>query len=118
MWSSNPTWGPPRIQAELHKLGIDVSDATVQRYRPAGQRPPYETWPRFLLHDRDSIFGSGFARRVKAMGIEEVATAPGPPWQNQYCGRLIGSIRRKCLDHFIVRNERHLLRVVDSYASY
>lgn len=185
MWSSNPTWGAPRIQAELHKLGIDVSNATVRRYRPVGPRPPSQTWrsflqnhrpdiaamdffivptatfrvlyvllimshnrrrilhfnvttspsarwtaqqvveafpyethPRFLLHDRDSIFGSSFARRVEAMGIEEVVTAPGSPWQNPYCERLIGSIRRECLDHIIVRNERHLLRVLDSYASY
>jgi len=184
MWSSNPTWGAPRIQAELHKLGIDVSDATVWCYRPAGPRPPSQTWssflenhvgeiaamdffivstatfrvlyvllimshdrrrilhfnvttspcaqwtaqqvveafpyqtqPRFLLDDRDSIFGSGFARRIGAMAIEEVVTAPGSPWQNPYCERLIGSIRRECLDHVIVLNERHLLRVLKRYAS-
>ena len=52
------------------------------------------------------------------MGIEEVVTAPGSPWQNPFCERLIGSIRRECLDHVIVRNERHLLRVIHSYASY
>jgi len=159
MWKSNPTWGAPRIQAELHKLGIDVSDSTVRRYRPSGLRPPSQTWrsflenhradiaamdffivptatfrvlyvllimshdrrrilhfnvttspsarwtarqvveafpydtqPRFLLHDRDSIFGGSFARRVGSMGIEEVVTAPGSPWQNPYCERLIGSI--------------------------
>ena len=185
MWNSNPTWGSPRIQAELHKLGIDVSDATVRRYRPSRLRPPsqawhsflenhltdiaamdffivptatfrvlyvllimshdrrrilhfnvtnspsahwtaqqvveafpYETQPRFLLHDRDSIFGSSFARRVGSMGIEEVVTAPGSPWQNPYCERLIGSIRRECLDHVIVLNERHMLRVLRGYASY
>ena len=79
---------------------------------------PYESSPRFLLRDRDKIFGSTFVRRVESMGIEEVVTAPGSPWQNPFCERLIGSIRRDCLDHVIVLNERHLLRVLRSYASY
>jgi putative transposase len=79
---------------------------------------PYEAAPRFLLHDRDSIFGNSFARRVESMGIREVVTAPGSPWQNPYCERLIGSIRRECLDHVIVLGERHLMRVLRSYASY
>jgi len=185
MWSSNPTWGAPRIQAELHKIGIDVSDSTVRRYRPLRVTPPSQTWrsflenhltdiaatdffivptvtfrvlyvllimshdrrrilhfnvttspsaqwtaqqvveafpyaapPRFLLRDRDKIFGSSFVRRVESLGMEEVVTAPGSPWQNPYCERLIGSIRRECLDHVIVLNERHLLRVLGSYASY
>ena len=79
---------------------------------------PYDTAPRYLLRDRDSIFGTDFVRRVESMGIKEVVTAPGSPWQNPYCERLIGSIRRECLDHIIVLNERHLLRVLRSYASY
>ena len=79
---------------------------------------PYDTRPRFLLRDRDKIFGTTFVRRVGAMGIEEVVTAPGSPWQNPSCERLIGSIRRECLHHVIVRGERHLLRVLSDYASY
>jgi len=79
---------------------------------------PYAAPTRFLLCDRDKIFGSSFVRRVESMGMEEVVTAPGSPWQNPYCERLIGSIRRECLDHVIVLNERHLLRVLGSYASY
>ena len=79
---------------------------------------PYESSPRFLLRDRDKIFGSTFVRRVESMGIEEVVTVPGSPRQNSFCERLIGSIRRDCLDHVIVLNERHLLRVLRSYASY
>ena len=79
---------------------------------------PYDRAPRYLLHDRDSIFSDSFARRVESMGIKEVVTAPGSPWQNPYCERLIGSIRRECLDHVIVLNERHLMRVLRGYASY
>jgi transposase InsO family protein len=79
---------------------------------------PYETPPRFLLRDRDKIFGGDFVRRVNPLGIKEVVTSPGSPWQNPYCERLIGSIRRECLDHIIVLGERHLLRVLESYASY
>ncbi|MCJ7630067.1 MAG: integrase core domain-containing protein, partial [Longimicrobiales bacterium] len=63
---------------------------------------PYDTAPRYLLRDRDSIFGTDFVRRVESMGIKEVVTAPGSPWQNPYCKRLIGSIRRECLNHVIV----------------
>ncbi|MGD8321456.1 MAG: integrase core domain-containing protein [Gemmatimonadota bacterium] len=79
---------------------------------------PHEAAPRFLLHDRDTIFRGSFAQRVGAMGIEEVVTALHSPWQNPYCERLIGSIRRECLDHVIVLGERHLMRVLRSYASY
>ena len=74
--------------------------------------------PRHLLRDCDSIFGDSFVRRVESMGIEEVLTAPASLWQNPYCERLIGSIRRQCLDQVIVLSERHLMRVLRSYASY
>jgi putative transposase len=79
---------------------------------------PYDSAPRYVLHDRDSIFAKSFARRVESMDIKEVVTAPGSPWQNPYCERLIGSIRRECLDHVLVLSERHLLRVLRGYASY
>ncbi len=185
MWSSNPTWGAPRIQAELHKIGIEVSESTVRRYRPLRAKPPSQTWrtfldnhlpdivamdffvvptatlrilyvllvmshdrrrilhfnvtsspsarwtaqqvteafpydtaPRYLLHDRDRSFAAECSQRVDSMGIEEVLTAPASPWQNSYCERLIGSIRRECLDHVIILGERHLRRILTSYASY
>ena len=66
---------------------------------------PYEKAPRFLLRDRDGIYGDYFQKRVKDMGIEEVPIAPRSPWQNPYCERVIGSIRRDCLDHVVVLNE-------------
>jgi transposase InsO family protein len=79
---------------------------------------PYDTAPRYLLHDRDRSFAAECGQRVESMGIKEVVTTPGSPWQNPHCERLIGSILRECLDHIIVLNERHLLRVLRSYASY
>ncbi len=79
---------------------------------------PYDTSPRFLIRDRDGIFGSDFQQRVMNMGIEEVVTAPRSPWQNPYAERIIGSIRRECLDHVIVLNEKHLKRILSSYFDY
>jgi putative transposase len=72
---------------------------------------PYDSTPKYLLRDNDSIFGKELQQRVKSLGIEEVKTAYRSPWQNPFVERLIGSIRRECLDHAIVLNERHLPRV-------
>ena len=79
---------------------------------------PWGNVPRYLLRDRDSIYGAHFRRRVKSMGIEEVLIAPRSPWQNPYCERLVGSIRRECLDHVVVLNDRHLQKTLKSYFSY
>jgi transposase InsO family protein len=76
---------------------------------------PWDTAPRYLLRDRDKSYGPAFRHRVRAMGITEVITAPRSPWQNPYAERLIGSIRRECLDHVIIFSERHLRRVLSSY---
>jgi transposase InsO family protein len=69
---------------------------------------PEDTAPRYLLRDRDRIYGPAFRRRVDGLGISEVLTAARSPWQNPYAERVIGSIRRECLDHVIVVNEQHL----------
>jgi len=79
---------------------------------------PWEEAPRYLLRDRDGIYGEYFRRRVRNMGIEQVVTAPRSPWQNPYVERMIGSIRRECLDHVIVLNERHLRRILTGYFRY
>jgi transposase InsO family protein len=79
---------------------------------------PNDTAPRWLLRDRDAIYGDMFRRRVAGMGIAEVITSPSSPWQNPYVERLIGSIRRECLDHAIVLGERHLQRLLTSYLTY
>ena len=76
---------------------------------------PWDTAPRYLLRDRDASYGQSFRDRVQAMGIKEVVTAPRSPWQNAYIERLIGSIRRDCLNHVIIFDERHLRRVLSSY---
>jgi hypothetical protein len=68
---------------------------------------PWDTAPRYLIRDRDSIFGQEVRGRIRGMGIEEVVIAPRSPWQSPYVERLIGSIRRDCLDHVIVLNEKH-----------
>jgi len=185
MWTANSTWGKQRIQSELAKLGISVSDSTVAKYKPKRRAPPSQTWrtffrnhvkdivaidfftvptatfrvlyvllimshdrrrivhsnvtdspssawtarqlleafpyetaPRYLLRDNDTRFLGEFARCIESIGIEEVRTAPHSPWQNPYCERLIGSIRRECLDHVLVLNDRHLRRVLRSYFAY
>jgi hypothetical protein len=79
---------------------------------------PWDTAPRYLLRDRDTSYGIFFQNRVRAMGIEEVLTAPRSPWQNPYAERIIGSIRRDCLDHVIIFNETHLRRVLSCYFRY
>jgi transposase InsO family protein len=181
----NPTWGVPRIQAELHLLGYEVADSTVAKYRVRSRKPPSQTWksflrnhagqiaaidfftvrtvsfnvlygfvvllhdrrrvvhfnvtahptalwtaqqiieafpeetaPRFLLRDRDQIYGEHFRCRVVGMGIEEAVTAAQSPWQNPYAERFIGSIRRECLDHLIVLNEMQLRRILREYFAY
>ena len=79
---------------------------------------PCDTAPRFLLRDGDASYGSIFRKRVEAIGITEVVTAPRSPWQNAYVERVIGSIRRECLDEVVIFNERHLSRVLSSHVDY
>ena len=79
---------------------------------------PYEAAPRFLIRDRDGIYGEYFQNRVKSLEIEEVPIAPRSPWQNPYCERVIGSIRRECLDHVIVLDEAHVRRILTDYFAY
>jgi transposase InsO family protein len=74
--------------------------------------------PRYLVRDRDQSYGEVFVRRIRAMGIRDRPTSPRSPWQNGYAERLIGSIRRECIDHVIVFGERHLRHVLRSYLDY
>ena len=79
---------------------------------------PWDEAPRHLIRDRDRIYGSVVTRRLRAMGIRDKPTAPASPWQNAFAERLIGSIRRECLDHIVVFGEAHLRRILRSYAHY
>jgi len=79
---------------------------------------PFDSAPRFLIHDNDSIFGEAVARCLRGMGITQVLTLLGSPWQNAYAERVIGTMRRECLDHVIALSESHLIRVVDEFLAY
>ena len=79
---------------------------------------PWNEAPRYMIRDRDRIYGAVVTRRLRAMGIRDKPIALASPWQNGFAERLIGSIRRECVDHIIVLGEMHLRRVVKSYADY
>ncbi|MGO9060839.1 MAG: integrase core domain-containing protein [Candidatus Binataceae bacterium] len=79
---------------------------------------PWDTEPRYLIRDRDGVYGHAFTERVRAMGIRDRPIAARSPWQNGHAERLIGAIRRDCLDHVIVLGEAHLRHLLNAYASY
>jgi transposase InsO family protein len=79
---------------------------------------PWNQAPRYLIRDRDGVFGAIVTRRLRTMGIRDKPIAPASSWQNAFAERLIGSIRRECADHLIVWGEVHLHRILRSYATY
>jgi transposase InsO family protein len=99
----------------LNVTAHPTAEWTAQQLREAF---PFDQVPRYLLRDRDRIFGVEFTKEVKAMGINEVLSAPRSPWQRAYVERVIGTIRRECLDHVIVLNEASLYRHVKSFVEY
>jgi hypothetical protein len=128
MSRANPLWGAPRIHGELLKLGIEVSQAVhcnvtesptaVWTGQQIVEAFPWDTAPWYLIRDRDCIFGGEFIHRVKSMDIEQVLISARSPWQNPFAERVIGSIRRECLDHVIVFDEKHLRRVLKQHFKY
>ena len=181
----NPLWGAPRIHGELLKLGFEVAQSSVAKYKVKRRVPPSQGWrtflrnhapdiaamdlfvvptigfdllyalvivrldrrdlvwinvttnptaewvarqiteafpwdmaPGYMIRDRDRVYGTVVTRRLRAMGIRDKPIAPASPWQNGFAERLIGSIRRECLDHIIVLGEVHLRRILKSYARY
>ena len=92
-----------------------TAEWTAQQLREAF---PWDTAPRYLLRDRDRIFGADFVDQVMAMGIQQVLSAPRSPWQRAYVERVIGTLRRECLDHVIVLNERCLYRHLQNFVNY
>jgi putative transposase len=103
---------------ELVHINVTDHPSAVWTARQVSEVFPDDSAPRFLLRDRDAIYSEEFARRVKGMGIREVPTAPRAPWQNPFVERVIGSIHRECLDHFLILNEAHLRRLLRSYIGY
>lgn len=106
--------------ARRHIVHVNVtahptSQWTAQQIREAF---PWETAPAYLIRDRDRTYGKVFRARLRAMHIEAILIAPRSPWQNAYAERIIGSIRRECLDHVIVLGEGHLRRILRSYLHY
>jgi putative transposase len=99
---------------------INVTDAPTAQWtaNQLVEAFPWETAPRYLLRDRDAVYGVVFSSRAQAMGIHEVKTAPRSPWQNPYVERLIGTLRRECLDHVVVLNETHLRSLLRDYLIY
>jgi transposase InsO family protein len=79
---------------------------------------PWSEAPRYLIRDRDRVYGTVVLRRLRAMGIRDRPIAPASPWQNGFAERLIGSIRRECVDHMIIFGEAHLRRILTKYAAY
>jgi Integrase core domain len=79
---------------------------------------PWDMAPCYMIRDRDPVYGTVVTRRLRAIGIRDKPIAPASPWQNGFAERLIGSIRRECLDHIIVLGEVHLRRILKSYARY
>lgn len=146
MQSANVGWGAPRIHGELLKLGIEIAEATfrvlyvllilhherrhvvhfnVTRHPTSigiAQQLvaafPFDTAPRYLVRDREGKYGKPYRARVRSLGIKEVVNAPRSPWRNPFIARVVGSIRRDCLDHVVVLNERHLRRILGAYPAY
>ena len=103
---------------EMLWLGVTAHPTAEWLARQVTEACGWENRPRYILRDRDSIYGAVFLRRLRAMGIRDRPTAARSPWQNGYCERLIGSIRRDCLDHVVVFGEQHLRHLLGSYQRY
>jgi transposase InsO family protein len=79
---------------------------------------PWAEAPRYVIRDRDCVYGAAVTHGLRTMGIRDRPIAPGSPWQNGFAERLIGSIRRECVDHLVVLGEAHLRRILTKYAAY
>jgi transposase InsO family protein len=99
---------------------VNITDAPTARWtaQPLVKAFPWDTASRDLLRDRDAIYGAVFSRQVQALGIPEVKIAPRAPWQNPYVERLIGTLRRECLDQVVVLNATHRRRLLRDYLIY
>ncbi len=99
-------------------FGVTAHPTSLWASQQIREAFPWDSAPRHVIRDRDSVYGALVRSRIKAMGMEDVVTAPRSPWQNPFVERMIGSIRRECLDHLTVIDERHLRRILASYFDY
>lgn len=101
-------------------LWIDVTAHPTAEWiaRQVNEACGWDSAPQYLIRDRDGVYGEVFTRRLRAMGIRDRPTAPRSPWQNGHAERLIGSIRRECLDHLVIFGEPHLRHVLRCYTEY
>jgi hypothetical protein len=99
-------------------LGVTTHPTAEWISRQLTEAYGWKVEPRYIIRDRDGVYGDVFIRRLRAMSIRDRPTAARSPWQNGYCERAIGSIRRECLDHVVVFGERHLRHLLRSYATY
>jgi hypothetical protein len=139
MSRENRLWGTERIRGELLKLGIVVSNRSIRRYRWRGpKRTPSQTWRTFLanhahhlwaadlftvptlnlLRDRDAAYGRDFRQRARRIGVDAITTPIHSPRANAVAERVIGTLRRECLDHIIVLNEEHLRSLLTEFLRY
>jgi transposase InsO family protein len=103
---------------QLVWIGVTANPTAEWIARQITEAFPWDQAPRCLIRDRDACYGAVVIRRLRAMGIRDRPIAPRSPWQNGHVERLIGSIRRECLDHVLIFGEAHLRRVLKSYAGY
>src|SRR6202158_5701112 len=99
-------------------LGVTAHPTAEQVSHQLTEAYGWKVAPRYIIRDRDAVYGDVFIRRLRAMSIRDRPTAPRSPWQNGYCERAIGSIRRECLDHVVVFGEWHFRHLLRSYATY
>ena len=103
---------------ELVWINVTTNPTAEWIARQITEAFPWDDNPQYLIRDRDRVYGSMVTRRLRAMGIRDKPTAAASPWQNGFAERLIGSIRRECVDHILVLGEAHLRRFLEAYARY
>src|SRR5947208_8099624 len=114
MRSSSFGWS----RRDLVWINVTTHTTTDWIARQITEAFPWAEAPRYLIRDRDCVYGAAFTHRLRTMGIRDKPIAPGSPWQNGFAERLIGSIRRECVDHLVVLGEAHLRRILTKYAIY